>query len=204
MAVAADFPVLDDRRRLLGLASFRMTAEEFRAAVRANLETLPWMRSWPRWAAFFGLWHAALATGIWLLVGGAQGKDGPVDGAEGFFACVLTVGSALVLWRMLYGVPFQIRRLFRTFPGAGDESAFAFTPDRFHSHVPLGDSSCGWEFLREVIEFEDGFLCRLKTAPGGIWLPDHALTAPFDHFAAAELFRSKVPDYRVVHRRVGG
>lgn len=206
MADASDFPFLDDPHRLLGLGAYRLTADEFQVGARAVLATEPWRRSWSWWFAFFGPWHAALAVGVWMLVAWARGVDGPfgpVDGGQAFAACAATFASALVLWLALYGLPWRIRRLYRTFLGAGEEYAFAFTPARWMLHTPMSDSSYDWEFLRDVFEFNDGFLFRLKTAPGGFWLPDHALVAPFGHRAAADLFRSKISKYRVVDRSTG-
>lgn len=206
MAVAADFPYLDDPRDLIGRASYRLTADEIRAAARADLAHQPWCRSWPGWLAFFGFWHAILIASVCALIAavrGLEGPFGPVDKGVIPFAVISAYIAGLVLWKGLYTLPAQIRTLYQKHPLADAELTLAFTANRWMFHGPMTDSSFAWEFLRDVFEFEDGFGFRLKIGPGTVWLPDHALAAPFNHHAAAELFREKVSKYRVVPVRAG-
>ncbi|OJW20724.1 MAG: hypothetical protein BGO49_03885 [Planctomycetales bacterium 71-10] len=192
-----DFPFLDDPARAIGWGSYRLTEDEFVVANRAaRMAMAPWYRSRPWAIVFFGFWHATFLFGLYLafLVPRPAGDGFNVDGVT------LAVASGWFLWLLLYGVNRRIRAAFRTFPTAGDEIALAFTADRFIGRTSLGDSSDDWAFLRRVAELHDGFLLVLKIPNGSIWLPNHALAAPFDHQAAAELFRSKVPRYRVVDR----
>ncbi len=206
MAVADDFPFLDDPRSVLGLASYRLTADEFRAGARADLAHLPWNRSWPAWLAFFGFWHALLAVSVWMVIADVRGAAGPfgfIDKIWILAAFLWAYFATIALWAGLYGIPSRVRRLYRKSPLAGAEVAFAFTADRWMFNAPLDEVSFGWEFIRDALEFEDGFGFRFKTAPGTVWVPDHALAAPFDHHAATTLFQSKVPKYRVVSYAAG-
>ena len=195
-----DFPFLDDPARAIGSGSYRLTEDEFVAANRAaRMATAPWYRSWPWAIAFFGVWHAAMLIGLYLafLAPRAEGEGFNVDGV------ILVVASGWFLWLLLYGVDRRVRAAFLTFPTAGDEFALAFTADRYMGRTGLGDFSDDWSFLRRVVELRDGFVLVLKFPRGSTWLPDHALVAPFDHRAAADLFRSKVSKYRVVDRPAG-
>lgn len=97
----------------------------------------------------------------------------------------------------------RVRAAYRKYPTAGEEVALAFTADRFLTRTRLGDFSADWSFLRRVVELRDGFVLVLKNDGGVTWLPDHALAAPFDHRAAAELFREKVRPFWVVDRAAG-
>ena len=195
-----EFPFLDDPARAIGWGSYRLTEDEFLVANRAaRMATAPWYRSWPWAIAFFGVWHALLLLGLYTAFLAPRPEGGPFK-VEGV---LLVFSAAFVLWLSLYGVNRRVRAAFHAYPSAGDEFALAFTADRFMGRTGLGDFSDDWSFLRRVAELRDGFILVLKTSQGQMWLPDHALAAPFDHRAAAELFREKVPRYRVVDRAAG-
>ncbi len=195
-----DFLFLDDPARAIGWGSYRLTEDEFVAANRAaRMAMMPWYRSWPWAIAFFGVWHAAFLLGLYIafLAPRPEGSGVRVEGI------VLAGSSGFMLWLILYGVNRRVRAAFRKFPTAGDELALAFTADRFIGRTNLGDWSDDWSFLRRVVELRDGFVLVMKIPKGAMWLPDHALAAPFDHRAAAELFREKAPGYKVVDRAAG-
>lgn len=190
-----DIPYLDDPARLIGRGSYQITEDETLAVARAaRIAILPWYRSWPWAIAFFGFWHAMALYGIYLLLAPRAEGEPP-----NFFGLPVAITSGYMLWKLLYGLDRQARAAFRKSPMAGDDYGLAFTPDRFIVHTRLADASLEWPFLRRVVELRDGF-ALVQTPKSAIWLPDHALAAPFDHRAAAELFRSKVPKYRVVNR----
>lgn len=186
---------------IVGAAAYRLTQDEFRRAWEAALTaSRPWRRSRFGGVLFFGGWHLLLAAGLY----GTFVRSSEPDGRMlAILAPVLAIASAFVLWRGLYGASRQIHAGIRSFPLLGDELSFSLTPDRFITHNRLADSSVDWSFLRDVVEFSDGFVVRLKRLRGGYWIPDHALQAPFDHQQAAAFLRSRGVKYRVIDRAVG-
>ncbi|MDG3007493.1 hypothetical protein [Paludisphaera mucosa] len=194
-----EIPFVADPSRVVGWASFRFTEDEFVAATRAvTMAQLRWYGSRFWGILFFGFWHVLLLGGLYLIVRWARsgdGPDGPVSGWTAVEGLLATLVAGRILWVGFYGLHRRVRASYARFPFAGDEYAMALTPDRYITHSPLVDSSDDWAFLPGVVEFRDGFVLLNKSGAGGLWLPDHALHAPFNHPAAAALFRSKAPRY---------
>ncbi|WP_165071414.1 YcxB family protein [Paludisphaera rhizosphaerae] len=197
----SDVPSQAGPNPVVGVASFPIDREEFTRASRASLTAFrPWHRSRSRELLFFGFWHLLLVLGLYETF---KRPATPDDRILGSLAPVLAASAAFVLWLGLYGVPRLIRASLRRYPLIGEEFTFTFTHERFISHNRLVDTSIDWSFVHSVVEFADGFFIRLKRFPGGYWVPDHALRAPFDHQQAAAFLRSRGVKYRVIDRAVG-
>ncbi|AMV35873.1 hypothetical protein [Planctomyces sp. SH-PL62] len=199
-----DSPFVPDPARVVGTASYRFTEEAFLAGCRAW-----WMTRFPGYGSpllklvgFVGL-HLMLLAGIGLFIAEFAGpkREGEGEGASVMIALYLTIMSAWLLWVFLYGFRRRLRRLYLKYGVAGREVALTFTPERLIVQTPQSEASEDWSFYRGAVELRDGFLLRHKAFVGGVWIPDDALHAPFNHQSAAAFFRASLPEYRVLNRR---
>lgn len=197
-----DSPFIPDPARVVGAASYRFTEEAFVAGCRAW-----WMSRFPGYGSpllklvGFGGLHLMLLAGLALLVAEFAGRTREGEGSRFFLAFYLTIVSAMLLWIFLYGFRRRLRRLYLKYAAADREVALTFTPERLIVHAHRAESSEDWSFYRGVVELRDGFLLRHKSFAGGVWVPDDALHAPFDHQAAAAFFRASLSEYRVIPRK---
>lgn len=188
---------------ILGSASLVFTEDEFIAAWRAG--RIARSRFYDRRSsrlvlAMLGLVYLLAGAGVvvsWLA--GTRWENEPVPGAGVVLFAGIAALGAWMLYR-LYSYRRRMSKAYRESPHRDDVFEYRFTPSRLIHHGRHSEGELDWSLAQEVAEPRDGFLIIWYPGTVGTFIPKHALLAPFASEDLANLLRSRVKKYRVIHR----
>ncbi len=95
-----------------------------------------------------------------------------------------------------YELHWIIRRKFRTQAEIEMTANFTFSEETLKIEDDDACDVAKWRRVRRIRKGKDGYLIYFKVV--ALWLPFHAFATPEDRERAEELFKAKVPDFKMI------
>ena len=105
------------------------------------------------------------------------------------------IGIYLLFLRK-YELRRRIRRKFKTKVEIEETVNLTLSDDSYKAEINEGSAVIKWHRIRTVRKGKGGYLVYIGEV--STWMPFHAFSTPEDQERAEELFKAKVPDFKII------